>query len=75
MNTTYLDSLAESADQIVALAATDRNAARTQAHQLMDKMCAYVAGLENAGIKAEQVQQHINSVGERLGAAFSLMEK
>lgn len=75
MNTTYLDSLAKSADQIVALAATDRNAARTQAHHLMDKMCAYVAGLENAGLQQEQVQQHINSVGERLSAAFALMEK
>lgn len=70
MNTTYLDQLATSADQIVALAKTDEPAARTQARHLMDKMCAYVAGLENAGLNQEQVQQHLDTVGERLGAAF-----
>ena len=72
MNTTYLDSLVKSADQIVALAASDPAAARLQSRHLMDKMCAYVAGLENAGLAPEQVQKHLDTVGERLGAAFAL---
>ena len=71
MNTAYLDELAKSADQIVTLAKTDEPAARTLARHLMDKMCAYVAGLENAGLSQEQVQKHLDTVGERLGAAFA----
>jgi hypothetical protein len=74
MTTTYLDELATTADQIVAQAATDPHAARTQARHLMDKMCAYVAGLENAGWSQEQVQKHLDTVGERLGAAFVFAE-
>jgi hypothetical protein len=72
VNTTYLDELAKSADQIVVLSASDLTAARLQSRHLMDKMCAYVAGLENAGLSQEQVQKHLDTVGDRLGAAFAL---
>ena len=73
VNTTYLHQLAASADAIVAITATDPAAAKAKAAMLQEKMCAYVAGLEAAGLGPAAIQGHIDLVGDRLGAAFALL--
>jgi hypothetical protein len=72
MKNNYINELAANADQIVLLSNTDKSSAKLKAISLQEKMCAYVAGLEAAGLSNEEIQAHINSVGDRLGAAFSL---
>jgi hypothetical protein len=67
--------LANAADQIVKLSKDDVSGAKSKAIILQDKMCAYIAGLETAGAKGEDIQKHIDPVGDRLGAAFSLISK
>jgi hypothetical protein len=68
----YINELAVSADHIVLLSKKDKSLAKLKAISLQEKMCAYVAGLEAAGMSSNEIQSHINSVGDRLGAAFSL---
>ena len=75
MKTEYLYELAKSADQIVDLSKNDQVNARLKAKNLQEKMCAYVSGLESAGIDGKEIQKHIDIVGERLGAAFSLLSE
>ncbi len=73
LNAKYIAELAGEADKISALHKTDAPAAKQQAIVLNQKMCAYVAGLEDAGTAPESIQELIGKYGERLGAAFALM--
>lgn len=69
----YLEEMATKADAIVRLGESDAAAAARQAAQLMQEMCAFVAGLEAAGTAPEAVQAMLDPVGGRMGAAFALM--
>ena len=71
IDNSFILGLANEADSITLM--TDEEARSKSAILLNEKMCAYVAGLEDAGVDPENIQSLINPVGERLGAAFMFM--